>query len=199
MFDFISGLLSDTNADDSSVTVETAGVGFAIFIPKNDFDSLPELNSNVKLFTLLVHKEDSMTLYGFLNKDSKNLFKTLTAISGLGPKMALQILSAYSPDELISLIVSENIKSLTSIKGVGDKLAKKLIIELKCKFKNFKLNTTNVKVNETPQSTEASAVLESFGYSTEEIQNAIAHALSCVNEKASAEEILQNALRFLSQ
>lgn len=202
MFDYINGLLTDKILDDNSyATIDINGIGYLISISQKDFNNLPDLNENVKLFTILVHKEDVMMLYGFLKKDSRNIFKILTSVSGVGPKMALQILNEFEPDEIISIVAEENFKELTKSKGVGTKLAQKIILELKGKFKNvIILPSANSKSITSSQSIDdAKNVLISFGYEAEEISDAINYALGFVHKDDDAEDILKFALKFLSK
>ena len=202
MFDYLSGKLTDKILDDNSTaTIDINGIGYLLSISQKDFNLLPDLNENVKLYTILVHKEDIMMLYGFISKDSRNIFKILTSVSGVGPKMALQILNEFEPDEIISIVAEENHKEFTRCKGVGTKLAQKIILELKGKFKDVIIfPSANSKSIITSQSIDdAKNVLVSFGYEQEEISNAINYALGFVHKDDDAEDILKFALKFLSK
>ena len=202
MFDYLNGLLTDKLLDDnSSATIDINGVGYLLSISQKDFNNLPDINTNVKLFTILVHKEDVMMLYGFLNKNARDIFKILTSVSGVGPKMALQLLNEFEPDELISIVADENHKELTRTKGVGSKLAQKIILELKGKFKDVIISPSNnsKSIISTPSVEDAKNVLISFGYEQEEISNAINYALGFVHKDDDAEDLLKFALKFLSE
>ena len=203
MFDYLNGILSYKNfSENTSITVDVNGIGYLIFICSEDFNALPDLNSKILVYTILVHKEDSMTLYGFLKRESRDMFNILTSVSGVGPKMAMQILNYFNPAELSLIVSNENVKTLTSAKGVGSKLAQKIIIELKDKLTNFEHNISvdtslSKNVNEKTLQ-EVQDVLNSFGYDSEEIKNAIKDSLKHVQEKDSAEDILKYALKYLS-
>jgi Holliday junction DNA helicase RuvA len=201
MFDYINGTLADKSlSDNSTATLDVNGVGYLIYVSQKDFDRLPQINSSIKLFTILIHKEDSMTIYGFLTKDARNIFKILISVSGVGPKMALQLLNAFEPDELSSLVANSDYKSLMKTKGVGQKLAQKIILELKDKFSNFIVveNINSFDVNN--QSFEdAKNVLISFGYSQNEINDALSFASKHVSSSSNEEDLLKFSLQFLSQ
>lgn len=200
MFDYFNGILTDKSlSDNPSVTIDITGIGYLIYISQKDFNNLPEINSPCKIFTVLAHKEDSMTLYGFLKKEAKNIFKTLTSVSGVGPKMAMQILNAFEPAEIISFVVNNDYKALTQSKGVGPKLAQKIILELKDKFKDYKVNLQNSSEVSSQLSDEAAAVLTSFGYNNEEIKKALNYASQFVQNSSETEDILRFALKFLSE
>ncbi|MBR1753749.1 Holliday junction branch migration protein RuvA [bacterium] len=202
MFDYLNGILTDKILDDnSSATIDINGVGYLVAISQRDFNCLPDINESVKLFTILVHKEDVMMLYGFLNKDARNIFKILTSVSGVGPKMAIQLLNEFDPAEIISIVTAENHKELTRTKGVGAKLAQKIVLELKDKFKDCIVSpATNKVVTQTSQSLDdAKNVLISFGYEQEEISDALNYALDFVHKDDDAEDILKFALKFLSK
>lgn len=130
MIAFVRGIVHSYLSD--SVIVEANGIGYRIFC------SLPVINNissnvgeEVLIFTKLIHKEDSMTLYGFLSNAEKSGFEKLLKISGVGPKLALKILSTYDIEMLFDKIMNEDIKAITLISGIGPKMAKKIIFELK--------------------------------------------------------------------
>ena len=136
MFDYIKGEL--VFKGDDSVVVENNGIGYLIKTNQRTISLLNEINSTVKIYTKLVHKEDSMTLVGFKQKEDRVIFDVLTSVSGIGTKVALVLLDEFSGSELIDYVINEDFKSISRAKGVGVKLAQKIIIELKGKLTSSK-------------------------------------------------------------
>lgn len=129
MFNYISGKLISKNP--TSIVIDVGGIGYQLNISLNTFQKLPELESYVKVFTILIPREDSIQLFGFYDEDEKFMFDQLLSISGIGPKLAQSILSGISPDELRDFIIQGNSIALTHIPGVGKKTAERMIVELK--------------------------------------------------------------------
>lgn len=157
----------------------------------------------MKIYTVLNHKEDKMSLCGFVRKEDRDIFNVLTSVSGVGVKMALTLLDRFSASELIGLVIDGNYKELTLAKGVGPKLAQKIILELKDKLINYQKdwsapNFVEKIREENSNLVDAQSVLLSLGYEKNEIKTAFAKLSAELGEKASAEEILQSALRLLS-
>jgi len=205
MYDYINGKLTykTSGVKGFYATVETAGIGYCLEITPRDFQNLPEENSDLKIYTVLLHKEDKMSLCGFLRREERDMFNVLTSVSGVGSKMALTLLNSFSVNSLVNLVLDNDYKSLTQAKGVGPKLAQKIILELKDKLNSYKeisfsdnINT-NKNVN-NPNIEDAKLVLVSLGYENKEIKNAIENVLDNIDSNSSAEEILKKSLQFLS-
>ena len=204
MIDYIKGALAHkSNINIPNLTVEANGIGYLISITSRDYSTLGEINSQIKIYTILLHKEDSMSLCGFLQKENRDIFKILTSVSGVGPKMALMLLDEFEACELISLVIKGDFKEITRAKGVGLKLAQKIILELKDKLINIQntlpitlSNTVEIKDNQAVQ--DAQTVLISLGYEREEIKKAISGAIKFVKNTEDAEEILKESLKILS-
>lgn len=133
MISYIKGIVAFVTAD--TVVVETGGVGYECQCSAADagyFSS--KVGQNVMIYTYLSHKEDSMTLFGFSAADTRAGFLTLIKVSGIGPKMALRMLSAYRMSEIQAYIDAEDLSSLKKIPGLGAKIAGKLILDLKGKI-----------------------------------------------------------------
>ncbi|TCJ94685.1 Holliday junction DNA helicase subunit RuvA [Volucribacter psittacicida] len=120
------------------VLLDVQGVGYELLLPMTSFYSLPELGQQATLFTHLVVREDAHLLFGFAQKTDRTLFRELIKTNGVGPKLALAILSAMSVDEFIYAIEREELSKLVKIPGVGKKTAERLLVELKGKFKQQK-------------------------------------------------------------
>ena len=204
MYDYIKGIFTNkiSNTRGNFLTVETGGIGYLIEITMRDYTQLEDINSECKVYTVLLHREDKMALCGFLHKEDRDIFNIMTSVSGVGSKMALTLLDEFQSAELIGFVIEGNYKELTRAKGVGPKLAQKIILELKDKMMKYQ-TTEPIRVQtstaQQPQAIDdAQTVLVSFGYEREEIKDALSKALPKVKENASAEEILKEALRILS-
>lgn len=208
MYDYIKGILISKQpaaAKGACVVIENNGMGYLINTTVRAINTLGEENSTVKVYTSLIHKEDSMTLCGFTNKEDRDIFNILQSVSGVGVKVALVLLDEFSGCDLIAVVIREDYKELSRAKGVGPKLAQKIIIELKDKLINWQKNSPidisdlsmPAKVSDTAVS-EVQAVLLSLGYSSEETKKALKLALSSVAKADSSEEVLKESLRFLA-
>ena len=131
MIAYIRGVLSEKAPD--RVVIEAGGVGYELLIPVSSFDRLPREGGEVKLLVWHCVREDDEMLFGFATKEEREMFLKLTQVSGVGPKIALAILSGSSIGELSLAIASGNAKRISSIKGVGKKTAEKICVELKDK------------------------------------------------------------------
>jgi Holliday junction DNA helicase RuvA len=200
MYDYIKGVLAgkSNTIKGSFATVEVGGIGYLIEVTCRDFNKLED--NEVKIYTVLIHKEDKMSLCGFLHKEDRDIFNILTSVSGVGSKMALTLLDEFEASELIGFVIDGNYKEITRAKGVGPKLAQKIILELKDKLMNYQTKepikiTSTVKVDNSAIE-DAQMVLVSLGYERKEIQDAILKAVA--NNQTTAEEILKEALKILS-
>lgn len=200
MYDYIKGILvyKSGGTKGNFLTVETAGIGYLLETTNRDFVQAEE--GEIKIFTVLLHREDKMSLCGFLHKEDRDIFNILTSVSGVGSKMALTLLDEFEASELIGFVIDGNYKEITRAKGVGPKLAQKIILELKDKLMNYQTKEPIKIVSTAKVSDEAvddaQMVLVSLGYERKEIQDAISKAIN--NNKTSAEEILKEALKVLS-
>jgi len=132
MYSYIVGVI--THKEDGKVILENNGIGYEINVSNQTLCSFSYENEPIKLFTYLVVREDEMSLYGFASIDEKNLFLKLITVSGIGPKMAIGILSEISISGLMSAIASEDVRTISKIKGIGKKTAERLVLELKDKI-----------------------------------------------------------------
>lgn len=204
MYDYIKGILAgkSNTSKGAYVTVEAFGIGYLLEVTSRDFNELAD--GEIKIYTVLLHREDKMSLCGFLHKEDRDIFNILTSVSGVGSKMALTLLDEFDSSELIGFVIDGNYKEITRAKGVGPKLAQKIILELKDKLMNYQTkepikitSITPVKIDDRAVE-DAQMVLVSLGYERKEIQNAISKAVAILNDKASAEEILKESLKILS-
>src|SRR5215216_6215967 len=114
--------------------IETGGVGFLVFAPRNVLGALGEIGGEVLLYTHLHIREDLLALYGFASPDQRHLFETLLAVSGIGPKVALSLLSSAPSDELRATIAGGDTARLSRVPGIGKKTAERLVLELRGKL-----------------------------------------------------------------
>lgn len=202
MFDYFKGFITDKRKTSKGcyVTSEVSGVGYLFEVTERDFCFV---NTNEdkpqKIYALLQHREDAMSLYGFLNKETRDIFQILLSVSGVGSKMALALLNEFDACDVISLVIGGNFKELTRAKGVGPKLAQKIILELKDKLIKTDLPPSSaVSIKKTEAIGDTESVLLSLGYEEKEIEEAISKIMPMVNDKSNPEEILRKALTTLS-
>ena len=205
MYDYIKGILTNktNNSKGFFATLETGGgVGYLMEITARDYAELCALEEKIKLYTVLIHREDKMSLCGFIKREDRDIFNILTSVSGVGSKMALTLLDEFPSSERIGFVIEGNFKELTRAKGVGPKLAQKIILELKDKLMNYK-ETEPIVINTTSKQNsqaidDAQMVLVSLGYEKDEIKSAMSKAVAVLNDNATAEEILKETLKVLS-
>lgn len=133
MIAFIRGELAEVT--EHSVVVDCGGVGYEMLVTGRVFAELPKIGNEVKLYTYLQVREDSVTLFGFPDREELAIFRLLIGVSGIGPKGAVGILSALSADDIRFAVLAEDEKTIAKAPGIGAKTAKKLILELKDKFR----------------------------------------------------------------
>ena len=209
MYDYIKGKLvskQTMGAKGASIVVENNDIGYLVNTTVRNVALAGEENSEIRVYTSLIHREDAMILCGFLNKEDRDIFNILLTVSGVGMKVALVLLDEFSGCDLISAVIRGDFKELSKAKGVGPKLAQKIVLELKDKLINWQktspieLPEINTKANiSSDLLSEVQAVLTSLGYSAEEIKNGINFACQKVEKIDSSEEILKEALGYLAQ
>ena len=177
--------------------IDCGGVGYACRTTSYTLSTL-QTGESAKLYTYLNVREDAMELYGFASENERNCFQMLIGVSGVGPKAALSILSATTPEGLATSIITGNEKALMVAQGIGKKIAQRIILELKDKLSKGQLPAeesyggTDVTVIPQDKTSEASAALAVLGYNPAEI----AAALKGLElEKLTLEEIVRQALR----
>ena len=197
MYAFISGTLVEKKPTEA--VVEAGGIGYRLLIPASSYDKLPEAGKPTRLQTAFVVREDAQTLYGFATDAEKTAFETMTAVSGVGPKLALAALSAMTPGELRDTVVSGDVAMLTRIPGVGKKLAELLVVKLRDKFAAVDgLETGSVLGGDGALGearADARAGLEALGLSRAEAERRLRKAIKAHPGTQSAEDLLRLALR----
>jgi Holliday junction DNA helicase RuvA len=182
-----------------ALLVDVNGVGYEVFAPMSSFYALPEIGGEVTLHTHFVVREDVQQLYGFVASRDRELFRTLIKVNGVGPKLALGIMSGMESVELLRCVRSDNVKALSQIPGIGKKTAERLIIELRDKLADWDVTgavseTTAVPVKVGDRSGEAESALVALGYKPVEATRLVSAALAGKPE-ANSEELIRLALR----
>lgn len=178
MISYIKGELVELT--ENAIVLDHDGMGFLIMMPASILAKLPAIGSELKVHTYLYVKEDALDLYGFLTKDDLKVFRLLITVSGIGPKGALAILSAMSPDDLRFAVLAGDSKTISKAPGIGSKTAQKLIIELKDKLKIEDVLDGGADGGYEPQSdmgdtaaAEAVMALTALGYSSADATRAV--------------------------
>jgi holliday junction DNA helicase RuvA len=174
--------------------VETGGVGFLVFAPRNVLGALGEIGGEVRLYTHLHIREDLLALYGFATSDQRHLFETLLGVSGIGPKVALSMLSSAPPDELRAAIAGGDTARLARVPGIGKKTAERLVLELRGKLDLKGVPATGATPALMAANAELAEMLVGLGFSAAEASAAIA-ALPA-DAPAELDERLRLALRY---
>ena len=174
--------------------VEAAGVGYELFIPVSTYDRLPRIGGEVKLLAFHCVREDDEILFGFATEDERGLFAKLTSVSGVGPKIALAILSGSSVSELAMAIAGGDAKRISAIKGVGKKTAEKICVELRDKVSEFAFAAHGVGGNASPVMRDALAALRALGFNEETSAKMVADVLAKNPKVDSVETVIKLAL-----
>lgn len=193
MIDRIIGKVVDKRSD--HIVVQAGGMGYAVYLPIIGISRVP-LGEDVLLYTHLQVRDDAFMLYGFNNEKDRELFHLLITVSGVGPKVAIGILSGYESESIISFIRNEDLRSLMKAPGIGKKTAERILLELKDKVDGFEVSRefeAEAPLATTSAQDEAYDALMSLGYSANEAKSAVSEA-----EGDEVEEILKSALKKLS-
>ena len=153
--------------------VEAGGVGYDVVISVPTFSELPSLNAEVSLFIHTHVREDALALFGFLRVQEKQLFEKLLSVSGIGPKLAITILSGMPADTMVAAIKGNNVASLTRIPGIGKKTAERMVLELRDKLDTFSVSA-EVTAAATPVEEDVISALVNLGYQRPLAEKALA-------------------------
>ncbi|NOY57807.1 MAG: Holliday junction branch migration protein RuvA [Calditrichaeota bacterium] len=182
----------------TSITIEINGFGLEILIPLSTFEAIGEPDANVRLLTYLHVREDALILFGFATVEEKELFRNLLSVSGIGPKLALGIISGSKIPELYKNIADGNEAALTRVKGLGKKTAQRLIIDLKDKAEAQvgRMGDLGIVVSKVAPNVieEAMLAMMSLGYSRNEAEKAISKVVRISDEGISVEKLVRDAL-----
>ncbi len=188
----VRGILESTGND--QIVVRMAGVGLQVHVPASVAQTVGNVGDEVTLYTTLIIRDDSLTLFGFPTQEGKKLFDQLLAVSGVGPKYALGLLSAMTPNEAAVAIVSGNADALSAAPGIGKRTAARIVVDLQAKLQR---EWEAVAIESWDAYGEVIAALQALGYSAAEVQKA-ASALGDVSQLPLEEQVRQ-ALQQLAR
>ena len=204
MIHHLHGKLAD--ALPSVAVIDVQGVGYEVLIPLSSFDRLPPVGQEVRLLTHLAVREDAHTLYGFITPAERDLFRLLIQnVSGIGPKIALGILSGLSVNAFRAAVAAQDVKALSSVSGVGRKTAERIVVELRDKLGGFgsvgsvpsPLSGGSVTVipGEDTRGVDAVAALMALGVKPAEAHDSVRAALAMLGAEATVEQLIRACLR----
>lgn len=212
MYQFLKGIITEKITEppgQEKLILEVNGVGYEINTSLSTLELIGKKGETSTVYTTLIHKEDQMSLIGFLTLIERELFNLLLSVSGIGPKSALNLLNNLTVSEITSAILNEDISNLRRAQGIGERTASRVILELKEKIKNWQY--LPVAYSEREQiseraigqnnESEARSVLQSLGYSSQEISQAFIEAKkqrSKEAEKQDSESLIHFSLKWLS-
>jgi len=182
--------------------VDIHGIGYRIVVPLSTFYELPDAGCRVVLQIHTHVREDAVSLYDFHTDEEREVFKLMISVGGIGPKLAVNILSGISAGEWIRAIVSEDLKRLTGIPGVGRKTAERMILELKDKAGHLSREVAPagdavIRTSEEAKE-DALSALVNLGYKGSSVRDAVELAMKDASEPLSLDDLLKKALRFLA-
>lgn len=177
------------------IVVDVGGVGYEVDVPMSSFYNLPAGGERVSLFTHFVVREDAQQLYGFLTQKERAAFRELIKITGVGPKLALSVLSGLAVDELASAVALQDAGRLTRVPGIGKKTAERLLLELKGKLADALPQAGGLSSSATSVASDALHALLALGYSDKEASL----ALKQLPEDLKLEDAIRQALKLLAR
>ncbi|MET0503404.1 MAG: Holliday junction branch migration protein RuvA [Candidatus Binatia bacterium] len=181
------------------VIVDVGGVGYQVFIPLNVFYRLPDVGETISLYIHTHLREDALQLFGFEAAAEKQVFLFLNSVSGIGPKLAVNILSGIPADELVRAVKDGDQPRLISIPGVGRKLAERMIVELRDKFTTLPSRPSEVvaRSDDSQLTSDAVSALVNLGYRKAEVEKNVRDMIQ--TGKRTLEDVLKEVLRKMSR
>lgn len=195
MLAFVSGRV--VSAGEGVIVLENNGVGYEFFVSANTLGACGAVGSNIQLYSYLQVKDDCINLYGFGSREEKSMFLKLISISGIGPKVALSVLSGITIEALAVAIITEDVKTLSKIKGIGKKTAERLILELK---ENITVQNSGEEISVSTgagkEIDDAVTALAALGVTKSEAYKAV---MSVKAQANGIEELISLALRSIAR
>ncbi len=191
MISSLQGKIDSISSD--SAIIDVNGIGFLVYMPTSALTTMGMPGTEVKVFTHLHLREDNVSLYGFASTGELWLFETLIGVTGLGPRLALAMLSAFNPEQLTTAIATGSSDMLETIPGIGKKVANRIILELRDKIGSGWIATPATEL--ARENTDVLAALTSLGYSAAEATKAIANLPA--TEETNLEDKIKTALQYL--
>ena len=192
MIDFLEGNIEEIT--EKYLLLNVNGTGYGIAITAAAYDRLRRENGTARVYTYMSVSDNGVALYGFLNREEKDIFLALISVEGIGPKAGINILSSINPDSLRKAIASGNEAALTRVPGLGPKKAQRMIVELKDKFKMF----AHEQEEFTPDEEYMQALL-ALGFNYQKSREALRQAVAAAGNKSGKEEIIKEAIKRLGK
>jgi len=192
MIAYVRGVLAEK--EPTRIVVEAGGVGYELAIPLSTYDKLPRTGSETKVLAYHCVREDEETLFGFATDAERSLFGKLTSVSGVGPKIAIAILSGAGVDELSLAIAGGDAKRLAAVKGVGRKTAERICVELKDKVDAFSASAASRAGGGTAALADAVSALRALGFTEEASSRMVSEAIASNPGVTDAEKLIKLAL-----
>lgn len=197
MIAFLKGILIE--ALPTQVVIDVNGVGYEVLIPLSSFEKLPQPGGELTLLTHLAIRDDAHILYGFSTETERDLFRQLIRhVTGIGPKIALNVLSGTTPASFRAAVSNGDVKALSGISGVGKKTAERIVVELKDKLGDpelAELNGVKSASIEDQKIADAVAALEALGSKPKDAQEAIRMAITMLGPDKPVDELVRAALK----
>ncbi len=192
----LQGILVEKQAP--SLIIDVQGVGYEVNAPMSTFYHLPELGEKVSLHIHMVVREDAQLLYGFYTERERALFRSLIKVNGVGPKLALTILSGLDPDSFVQCIQNNDSSRLTGIPGIGKKTAERLIIETRDALSKWDVQANTQVDGLAPSNTQQDAIsaLTTLGYKNNDAKRAVE---KIYNAELRSEELIRLALQSMAK
>ena len=195
----LSGQIADKQAPD--LLIDVNGVGYEVQLPLTSFYELPEEGQSATIYTHFVVREDAQLLYGFASKQERSLFRLLIKANGVGPKLALTILSGMNAEQFVTCVEQDDVTTLVKLPGVGKKTAERLLVEMRDRIKDLNIAPdfmpktaieSSVLQTSTSHFDDAVSALMSLGYSNQQASKAVK---AVANEGDDSEVLIRNALK----
>ena len=169
MYYYLTGKIIEKTA--ASLVLDVQGVGYYLQIPVSTFSGLPQLGESVRVLTHFVVREDAQLLFGFISERERKLFRALIKVNGVGPKLAMTILSGITADQFVKCVQEQDCETLIRIPGIGKKTAERLMIETRDRLSEWEATTLPVDLNQAMQ--DALSALSALGYKPSDAKKAI--------------------------
>ncbi|MFL6437018.1 MAG: Holliday junction branch migration protein RuvA [Terriglobales bacterium] len=181
----------------TSLILEATGIGYEVAISVTSFSGLPAEGSEVSLYIHTHVREDVLALYGFLRREEKQLFERLISVSGIGPKLAMTVLSGIAADALVSALRSNDLTALTRIPGVGKKTAERMVLELRDKLEGMAAAPTAPPIGGMEE--DVVSALVNLGYQRSPAEQAVKRAANGAGANASFEQLFRQTMSMLQK
>jgi len=197
----IRGILVDKKPPE--IQVDVGGICYEVQVPMSTLYQLPEVGKELNLHTHFVVREDAQLLYGFVEEKDKSMFRSLIKINGVGPKMALGILSSMEADEFVRAVRSNDINAMVKMPGIGKKTAERLLIEMRDRLSDWDAGGEESSVPSAASlsasiTNDAETALVSLGYKPQQAAHAIAQVLKANSEIEDSEQLIRQSLKSMA-